>query len=197
MPCSLVALRSASLEREKRTFSVTTKEFDQFGALNKCNLALLCLDIMGVKILECLPFLGCRILWKLPVFFKTFEKWCHGFRSPQLLQRAKLLKCSAFWACFFVGLFGGFFETVAGTAHLWLVVVKRYFLSSWCTLEIPAPLQIQEKNCTEQFSSAILLSVWLLRSSLSHRATHAIFFGGLCSSFYSAFAIPNVVTTFS
>lgn len=33
-----------------------------------------------------------------------------------------------------------------------------YFLSSQCTLEIPTPLQIQEKNCTEQFSTAILFS---------------------------------------
>lgn len=90
-----------------------------------------------------------------------------GFRSPQLLQRAKLLKGSAFggWVFLFVSLvffflFFFFFETLAGTAPLRLMVANHViFLSSQCTLETPTPLQIQEKNHTEQFSVHHLFSV--------------------------------------
>lgn len=120
------------------------------------------------------------------------------------LKEPSYLKALLFGVVFFlfVSLVGclGFFETLAGAAPLTLIMMVKHviFLSSQCTLEIPTPLQIQEKNHTEQFSVHHLFSVcvWLLRSSLSQHASHAIF-GGLCSTFCSAFAIPNFVTTFS
>lgn len=70
---------------------------------------------------------------------------------------------------FFVCFFGGFFETLAGTAPLWLVVVKHVIsLSSWYTLETPSHLQIHEDYCTKQFSVHQYICLCGCRGVASH-----------------------------
>lgn len=76
----------------------------------------------------------------------------------------------------FVSLGFFFFETLAGTAPLWLVVVK-------CVIFFQQPVHFRDSysftNTAKKlhwtvFCLPALLSVWLLRSSSSHCASHSI-----------------------